>query len=306
MSASSRLLILSCLVVGCGRSERTDLAADSSLAATAITMTVADSGMQTPESVLHDVTADVFLVSNINGAPLAKDDNGFISRITPDGKLATARWIAGGTGDVTLHAPKGMALKGDTLFVADIDVIRAFDRTSGAPLESWDIPGATMLNDLAVGPDGTLYVTDSGLKAGPGGFVPSGTDAIYRFAQGKAVAVVKDTSLGRPNGLFVNGDGIMVVTFGTGEVYRLDPVTGARTALPKPPKGQLDGIERSSDGSFLISSWEGSAVYRFSNGAYTVAVDSVTSPADIGYDRTRGLVLIPIFTGNKIEIRSVK
>ena len=57
---------------------------------------------QTPESVLYDPVADVYLVSNINGDPTAKDNNGFISRIGPDGTVMAAKWIAGGQGDVTL------------------------------------------------------------------------------------------------------------------------------------------------------------------------------------------------------------
>jgi hypothetical protein len=37
---------------------------------------------------------------------------------------------------VTLDAPKGITLHGDTLRVTDIDVLRAFDRHTDAPL-SW-------------------------------------------------------------------------------------------------------------------------------------------------------------------------
>jgi len=35
-------------------------------------------GFDTPESAVHDPVADVYLVSNVNGAPLAKDGNGYI------------------------------------------------------------------------------------------------------------------------------------------------------------------------------------------------------------------------------------
>ncbi len=33
-------------------------------------------GLSTPESVLYDAENDVYLVSNINDTPLAKDNNG--------------------------------------------------------------------------------------------------------------------------------------------------------------------------------------------------------------------------------------
>ncbi|MBI4420689.1 MAG: SMP-30/gluconolactonase/LRE family protein [Gemmatimonadetes bacterium] len=291
------------LAAACTAAEQKDAAPP------AMQLTVADTGFKTPESVLYDAAADVYLVSNINGSPTDQDNNGFISRVGPDGKVANLRWIAGGANGVTLHAPKGMAIKGDTLFVADITAVRLFNRTTGASLGARAVHGATFLNDVAVGPDGTVYFTDSGLKAAPPsqGFAESGTDAVYRFgAGGRAVAVATGSRLGRPNGITVDSAGISVVTFGSGEVYRLDTRTGARTDLPKPPKGQLDGVERLADGSLLISSWEGQAVYRLSGTAYTTAVDSVPSPADIGYDRKRSAVLIPIFMGNKIEMREVK
>jgi hypothetical protein len=103
-----------------------------------------------------------------------------------------------------------------------------------------------------------------------------------------------------------DGDAVIVVTFGTGEVYKLDVKSGTRTDLPKPPKGQLDGVEKLPDGSLLVSSWESSTVYRLRDTTWTIAVDSVPAPADFGWDSKRSAALIPLFTGNKVEIREVK
>lgn len=290
---------------GCSTKEA---AQEQAVSAEPVSMTFADTTFQTPESVLYVRGADVYLVSNVNGSPVAKDNNGFVSRVGPDGTILDGDWIAGGVNGVAIDAPKGMTVSGDTLFVADLDVVRLFNLATGAPLGFWAITGATFLNDMATGPDGTVYVTDSGFMAAADGFGESGTDALYRFGPGgEAIVVVKDPSLGHPNGITVATDGIVVVTFGTGEVYRIDPVTGARTNLPTPPTGQLDGVELLAGGGLLVSSWEGSAVYRLDGaGTYTTAVDSVTSPADIGYDTQRGLLLIPVFMENKIEVREIR
>src|SRR5256886_1138508 len=48
-------------------------------------------GFLTPESVLHDPAQDIYFVSNINGGPTAKDNNGFISRVRPDGDRKSTR-----------------------------------------------------------------------------------------------------------------------------------------------------------------------------------------------------------------------
>ena len=71
---------------------------------TAIVMT--EVGFSTPESVLHDTQADVYLVSQIHGMPLDPDGDGFISRVSPDGQVAELRWIDGRAEGVTLNAPK--------------------------------------------------------------------------------------------------------------------------------------------------------------------------------------------------------
>ena len=94
--------------------------------------------------MLYDAETDTYLVSNINGAPLDKDNNGYITELSPDGKVVNAKLVEGGKGKVTLHAPKGSALKDGVLYVADIDTVRLFDRKTGAPKGEVAIKGATL------------------------------------------------------------------------------------------------------------------------------------------------------------------
>ena len=85
-------------------------------------------GFQTPESVKWDSAQDVYFVSNINGAPGVKDGNGYITRLGPAGMVMDIAFMKG------LDAPKGLALVHDTLWVADIDQVRAFDARTAAPV----------------------------------------------------------------------------------------------------------------------------------------------------------------------------
>src|SRR2546422_7709536 len=57
-------------------------------------------------------------------------------RSRPDGAVENLKFIEGGHSGVTLNAPKGLAIRGDTLWVADIDVVRAFDARTGAARRS--------------------------------------------------------------------------------------------------------------------------------------------------------------------------
>lgn len=267
------------------------------------TIEVARAGLMTPEAMLHDERADLYLVSNINGAPSAKDDNGFISRVSPDGKVSALKWIEGGRKGVTLHAPKGMGLHGDTLYVSDIDCVRRFNRTTGAPAGETCIEGATFLNDLSVAPDGTIYVSDTGIRLDESGMTATKTDAVYRIGKdGKAAPLVKGPELANPNGVFAMNGGVLLVPFGGAEVWHID-AKGAKHTMGKMPAGQLDGLLRLEDGTILASSWEGKAVYRMAKDGQTSAVvENVASPADIGYDAKRGRLLVPVFTEDRLMV----
>lgn len=263
-------------------------------------------GFQTPECVLYDDANDRYLVSNINGKPTDVDGNGFISTLAPDGTVTALKWIESGKHKVKLDAPKGMAIVKGVLFVADLTVVRMFDLKTGAPKGEVKIAGATFLNDVAAGPDGRVYVSDSGLKLGDKGFEPTGTDAVWIIDKGKAKALAKTPDLGRPNGLLVTDKGVLVVTFGSGELYRLDD-KGAKQDAMKLPKGMLDGIVSIGGDTLLVSSWEGSAVFRGKlGGTFEVVVAEQKSPADIGWDSKRSRVLVPHFMTNLVEAYDVK
>ena len=258
---------------------------------------VEDVGFMTPESVLHDTDADIYLVSNINGSPFEEDGNGFISRISPAGEVLDLKWIDGTTADVVLNAPKGMAVIDDKLYVSDISVVRIFDRESGAPMGEVPIDGSTFLNDLAAGDEGELYVTDSGFEDG---FAASGTDAVYRITSaGDVERLAWGDELARPNGVIALGGEIWVVAFGANAMYRVED--GGIAARVDLPMGGLDGIEALSDGSVLVSSWDGQAIYRGPvTGPFETVVSDIEAPADLGYDRQRNRVLIPLFQSDRV------
>jgi hypothetical protein len=269
---------------------------------------VKDAGLQTPECVVWDQDQDIYLVSNINGDPTVLDKNGFISKIGPDGKVIELKWIDGTKKGVDLSAPKGMAIVGNILYVADVNVVRKFDKKSGKPKGVIPIKGAVFLNAFAVAPDGkTLYVSDSAVKIEEGNFSGTDEDAIYAInVKKKSVKpLVKDRTLHWPNGILADEGGLWSVSLGKNELIQVS-YEGALGSVTKLPAGSLDGIVRLGDGSLLISSWQASAIFRgIPGGEFTEVIASVPSPAAIGLDTKRDALLIPIFTGNAVEIHTL-
>ncbi|MET0593482.1 MAG: hypothetical protein ABW133_12330 [Polyangiaceae bacterium] len=256
----------------------------------------------TPESAFYDETNDRYLVSNINGKPWEADGNGYISVLSPDGTVTTPKWIAGGVKKVKLDAPKGMAIVGNILYVADITVVRKFDVKDGAPKGEIAIPGSTFLNDVSASPDGKIYVSDTGVKAE---FAPAGTDAVYVIEKDKVKPIAKMKDLGGPNGVLATADGVLVVTFGTGELYKLDG-DGKRKDITPVGEGGLDGIVAQGD-NLLVSSWKANAIYRGKlHGNFEIVVPNVKAPADIGFDKKRSRVLVPRFMDDAVEAYDVK
>ncbi len=263
-------------------------------------------GFLTPESVLHDTTQDIYFVSNINGSPTAKDDNGFISRVRPDGAVENLKFIEGGKSGVTLNAPKGLALWADTLWVADIDAVRAFNARTGATIDSVSLAslGAVFLNDIAVAPTGALYITDTGIRFDDvGNVLHPGPDRVFRIGPDRKVTVaVRGDTLGRPNGIALDpvGKRFVIVEFGGRSLLAWKPEDKAPSVIAKGPGG-FDGVVIAG-GKILVSSWTDSTVSSYETGQEVKVITGVPSPADIGYDGKRNRVLIPIFTGNRVEI----
>ena len=128
-------------------------------------------------------------MSSINGQILEKDGNGYISRLSPDGKMVNAKWVTG------LNAPKGLRSVGGTLWVSDIDEVVAIDIAQLEVTSRVKVDGAQFLNDLATAPDGTIYVSDSNLAR------------IYAVKDGKSSIFVEGADqVDVPNGLLVDGD----------------------------------------------------------------------------------------------------
>ena len=243
-------------------------------------------GFSEPEAVRYDPVQDFYFVSNFNGSGDARDNNGFISRLRADGTVERLRFAAGGVGGVTLHAPRGMTILGDTLWVCDADAVRGFDRRTGAPVATVDFSAQDVgfLNDITPGPDGALYVTDTG------------RDRIYRIA-GRAIAVaLADSTLGRPNGITWDSAGgrLIVVPYGGGRaIFAWRPGTATLDTVGTSAGAQFDGVEVLPGGRLLVASQRDSSLHLFEGGRGRAIVRTAGEPADIAVDTRRHRVAVP-------------
>src|SRR5215210_8129232 len=275
------------LLIACSTSKSDHATTDTTAAsADSARLVASPTGFTEPEAVRYDPDQDVYFVTNWGtGDPAAKDNNGFISRMNPEGKVDQPRFIAGGTGGATLHSPRGMTIVGDTLWMVDADAVRGFNRKTGAPLATVDFSSYKLgfLNDITAGPD-ALYVTDTG------------TDHIYRIAGGKATVALRDAALGNPNGITWDGDAsrfIVVPWAGDSTIRSWTGKDRTLSVIGKDGATRFDGVEILSGGRILASAQSDSSLHLFTGGTGHPIMRTGGAPADIAVDTKRNRVAVP-------------
>lgn len=245
-----------------------------------------DNVLKTPESVLFDDSRNVLYVSNINKmSGDSKDGDGFISTLSPDGKVDRLYWATG------LNDPKGMALHNNVLYVADVDEVVAISTQSGSVLGRYKADKAKFLNDVVVDDDGNVFISDSETKR------------IYQFRNGRVTTWIDNTENEKPNGLFMENNNRMVVAFmSSGKVRLLDPATKKFTDwTDKIPSA--DGIIQLGNGDYMVSNWSGEVYYVNQEGKNWKLLDTKgkkINAADIAFSEQTGLLYVPTFNDNRV------
>ncbi|MBL7219780.1 MAG: hypothetical protein ISS69_06690 [Phycisphaerae bacterium] len=250
-------------------------------------------GIRIPESLALDRAGGCVYVSNCEGDPSKSwedDGDGFISRMTPEGKMLDKYWVRS-KGGAILNDPKGLAIFNGFLYICDNKrLVRIpLDRSRG--VEEVKLNTTEIFCDpLAWG--GHLYVGYGGPEK-----------IIFKFARDGKVSRIKGVA--SINGLAGDDKQLYCVTWATHEIYQIDPAGKTDPiAFGLAEKFvNLDGIDVLSDGTFVVSDFK-------ANRLYTVAPDrktlkllvEVDTPADIIIDHQRNLLYAPSYKSQKITI----
>lgn len=238
--------------------------------------------LTTSESVCYNPDNKELYVSCINGSPLDKDGNGFISKLSLMGDVVVHKWITG------LNAPKGMGISNGYLYVTDINKVVKISIVEEKIIQEFKVEGAEFLNDITVDPQGNVYISDMS------------TFEIHRIHDNKIELFLKHDKLVKPNGLaFENGNLLIGTQNG---IFSLRLKSQKLNHLVK-NTGSIDGLEPDGKGNYIISDWQGKvqvvnpdkeAILLFDTS------DSGINAADIVYLYDRQLLLVPTFFDNRV------
>lgn len=247
-----------------------------------------------PESVIYHPGSDSLFVSNVNGSPDAQDGNGFISRLTDEGEIAELYWLQG------LDAPKGLAIKDDTLYVSDIDELVVIDINQKSVIKRYPVTTAKFLNDVAIDQQGHVYVSDMA------------TNEIYRLADDSFSLWMADPNLEAPNGLLIENNALIVGSWGNmtdgfatevpGHLKTIDLESREIQSLGDgTPVGNLDGVEADGRGNYLVTDWmQGRLLRIFRNGRSETLIEFEPGSADHTVMPEKNLVIVPMMMQNNV------
>lgn len=246
-----------------------------------------------PESALYNPVSKEILVSNINGSPVEMNGKGYISRVSSDGKMLEKHWVEG------MDAPKGMALFGEMLYIADMQKLHAVNSKTGELVKSYLANNSKMLNDVSADAAGNIYVSD--LLGG----------GIYRLQGDTFELWLKGDNIAHPNGLLVEKNNLYIASWGQGmhedfstdllgKVYQL-PLNNVNQPLQSISNelGNLDGIVR-FNGDLIVNDWINGKVFKLKNGKAEQLFNAGKAASDIGLYQDK--LLVPVMFDNRLDV----
>ena len=238
--------------------------------------------LKVPESVMYDKENHIIYVANINGKPTEKNNMGFISKISLDGKIVTLKWVDG------MNAPKGMGLKDNLLYVTDIDRIHVIDKNKDQIIKTHDVSGAKFLNDIAIDSKGNVYATDMLTKK------------VLILKNNKVDTWIDLNEYSKPNGLFMEEPDLLV---GTADGLLRISLNKKDIKMEISNKGGIDGLKKIRKGEYIVSDWKGKTQLIGKNKRPIVLLDTTNkkiNAADLEYIPDKRLIIIPTFFDNRV------
>lgn len=253
-------------------------------------------GIAHPESVLYSPQHQAFFVSNVaSGNPVEKKAVGYLSRISKDGQTINSKWVTG------LHAPKGLAIVGDDLYVTDVTRVHRVSISKAKITKTFVVKDSKFLNDVVADEKGNVYVSDMF------------TSTLYRIQNNQLSSWIKDPKVENVNGLYIVDKNLLATKWGTNidmNTFKASNPGHLATILLSQPtnitlsdkvQGHLDGITSDHTDTIWISDWMNGDVYSMDkSGKVSKRYNFGQGTADISFAKDLNLLIVPQMNKSKI------
>ena len=234
-----------------------------------------------PESVIFDRKRDQLYVSNY-----FNDGQEYVSVLNLDGTIKVKEWISG------LNRPTGMCISDDRLYVVDRNGLTEINMDSAKITHKFSITGASFLNDVINDADGNFYISDNDASR------------IYKISDGQHEIWLESGDIIKPNGLYLDGEHLLVGTSGDGCLKSIDLHSKSiKTIACIGQNSIMDGIRIDGNNSYLISDFNG-RIFRINRSGEKTEILNRTAPnifcADFEFIASKNLLIVPSLYDNRI------
>lgn len=251
-----------------------------------------------PESIIEHPDSGYLFISNIGINPTSILPDGFISKVNKDGSFIDRKFVKG------IRGPKGLCYANEKLYAATVKELLEIDAKTGETLNTFTNDSIGMFNDITKDEEGNIYVSDMN------------ESAIYKLGNnGNFSLIYQNDFLDHPNGLLVDGEQLIIGTWGrlnddpkldsTGNLFSLNLKTLELKSITKNKPGKLDGIQKFKNG-YLVSSWKaGEVLFITPEGDVKSILNTETSIGDILFLEKENKLYIPMNFQNQIEMFNI-
>jgi sugar lactone lactonase YvrE len=236
-----------------------------------------------PESVAYDPDRNEYFVSNYDGYNPGRGSQS-ISKLGPDGTVIDTDWLTG------LSNPTGITVHDGKLYIVQRKKLSVVNIEKAVIEKNYPRQDAAFLNDVAVSPEGDIFVSDSR------------GSRIYKVQEGKLELWLSGEQLRNPNGVHVMEDDLYI---GNGNNYLLkaDLSTKQISTVARLNQGIIDGIKSDKNGNLIVSHNEG-RLFRISRKGAVTKISDLTPEgirmADFDINLEDGKIVMPTFTRNTV------
>lgn len=240
-----------------------------------------DTTLTANESVIYDRATNAIYVSCMGNSDDVVDGDGFIARLSIDGKIENLRWVTG------LNCPKGLAIYNNHLLVIDINQLVTIDLSTAKVLSRETVTQGNFFNDIDAAQNGDVFLSESH------------TGGIIRHRDGKSDLYYLSAETAGLNGVHVLGDKLLF-TGSKGNIYALSK--DLKTEIVSDSCFNADGLEHYRNGYFC-SSWRGKIYYFNREGNTNKLIDVWADKnyyGDIDVVENKKLLICPTLFNNKV------
>jgi len=198
--------------------------------------------------------------------------------------------------------------KGNKLYVADRGCLVEIDITSAKIIRRIHLAGSQFINDVAAAPNGDIFISDTF------------TDTIYRLTRnGKMEVFFASKRLEYPNGLWVDGNKLIIATWGPminratfetsrkGTLKSLDLTTKKLSNIGAGlPIANMDAVVKYGE-NYYASDWVGGRLLQIDKeGKVKVLLTGFSQFADLGLNKQTGTLMMPEMSSNRVFTYQIK